>query len=113
MLRPSAEIYLSMRIGFKMDQIIRSLIERLTGKGMEISIIPAYIRDLANITVGNGYLSLPELNRQLQLLGWDDFELDDSTFHLLMSIFEIDGLISLEHGKYLWLKRTFNPDKTF
>lgn len=96
-----------------MDQIIRSLIERLAGKGLEISIIPAYIRDLANIIVGNGYLSLPELNRQLQLLGWDDFELDDRTFQLLMAIFEIDGLISSEHGKYLWLKRTFNPDKTF
>ena len=97
-----------------MDQIIRSLIERLAGKGLEIIIIPAYIRDLANIIVGNnGYLSLPELNRQLQLLGWDDFELDDHTFQLLMAIFEIDGLISSEHGKYLWLKRTFNPDKTF
>ena len=77
-----------------MDQIVRVLIERLVGKGMEISNIPAYIRDLANTVSVNGYLSLQELNGRLEMLGWDDFELDDHTLQLIMANFETDGSLA-------------------
>jgi len=86
-----------------MDQIIRILIERLVGKGMEISNIPAYIRDLANSVSVNGYSSLQELNGRLEMLGWTDFELDDHTLQLIMANFETDGSLAFRSFKDLRL----------
>ena len=77
-----------------MDQIIRVLIERLVGKGMQVTDIPPYVRDLANTVSVNGHMSLPELNGRLRSLGWDDFELDDHTLQLIMVNFETDGSLS-------------------
>jgi len=90
-----------------METLIRILIKRLVGKGMEISTIPAYIRDLANTMVANGCLSLRELDRRLQSLGWDDFELDDYTFHLIIGIFEPDLTYKPPH----WFDTPFNPPR--
>ena len=73
-----------------MDWIIRTLIERLVGKGMEISTIPNYIKILANTISANDFLSLEELNIRLESLGWDDFELDSHTLQLVMTIFQYD-----------------------
>lgn len=89
-----------------MEELIRILIRRLVGKGMEISTIPAYIRDLANTMVAHGCPSLQELNRRLQSLGWDDFELDDYTLQLIIAIFGPDLAYKPPH----WFDRIFNPE---
>lgn len=73
-----------------MEQLVRVLTERLVNKGMETTSIPAFIRNLANSIAANPYMSLQDLNSHLQLLGWDDLELDDYTFHLIIAIFESD-----------------------
>ena len=70
-----------------MEQLIRILIERLTGKGMEVTAIPAYLRNFAQTVLAYPHITLSELNDQLRFLGWDDFELDNDTFYL---IFEPD-----------------------
>lgn len=57
---------------------------------METTSIPAFMRNLANSIAANPYMSLQDLNSHLKLLGWDDFELDDYTFHLIIAIFESD-----------------------
>lgn len=93
-----------------MDRMIKTLIDRLVRKGMEIKTIPAYIRNLAH-TISDAYLSPQELNRRLQLLGWDDFELDDHTLQLIIAIFETDGLNSSEPDKPFRFEATLNPDK--
>jgi hypothetical protein len=93
-----------------MDQIIRVLIERLVGKGMEINNIPAYIRDLANTVSVNGYLSLQELNGRLEMLGWDDFELDDHTLQLIMANFETDGSLASRSFKDVSLEGLLQPE---
>ncbi|NVM26480.1 MAG: hypothetical protein HWN70_11290 [Desulfobacterales bacterium] len=97
-----------------MEKLIGILTERLAGKGMEVSTIPAFIRDLANTMVAHGYSSLQELNRRLRSLGWDDFELDHYTFQLIVAIFERDLAYKPPH----WFDRTFDtktipklPDK--
>ena len=90
-----------------MEDLIGILIERLTGKGMEVSAIPAFIRDLANTIVAHGYSSLQELNGRLQSLGWDDFELDDYTLQLIIAIFERDLAYKPPH----WFDGTFNPPR--
>jgi len=88
-----------------MEQLIGILLRRLVGKGMEITTIPAYIRDLANTLAVNGYLSLGELNGRLQSLGWDDFELDDYTLQLITATFEPDPAYKPPH----WFDQAFNP----
>ena len=90
-----------------MEELIGTLTERLAGKGMEISTIPAFIRDLSNTMVANGYLSLQELNRRLKSLGWDDFELDDYTLQLIIAILEPDLAYKPPH----WFDRSFEPKR--
>ena len=90
-----------------MEALTGVLVRRLAGKGMEVSAIPAYVRDLANTMVAHGYSGLQELNRRLQSLGWDGFELDDCTLQLIIAIFEPDLVYKPPH----WFDRTFNPPR--
>jgi len=90
-----------------MEVLIRILVRRLVGKGMEISTIPGYIRDLANTMVANGYSSLQELNKRMQSLGWDDFKLDDYTLQLIIATFEPDLAYKPPH----WFDRTFDAKR--
>ncbi len=94
-----------------MDQIIRVLIDRLVGKGMEISYIPAYIRDLANTFSINSYLSLQELNGRLEMLGWNDFKLDDHTLQLIMANFETAGSLTSWSYKDLRFGDLLDPEE--
>ena len=78
-----------------MEKLIRILIEILVSKGMEITTIPAFIRDVATSIATNPTISLLELNSHLQLLGWGDFELDYYTFYLIIVTFEPDFEVGL------------------
>ena len=69
-------------------EIVRVLIDRLVGRGMAINTIPAYVRDLGRTISVTPPPTLQDLNRQLQLLGWDDFELDDHTLQLIIANFD-------------------------
>jgi len=88
-----------------MEQFIRILIEVLVSKGMEITAIPAFIRDVATIIATNPSMSLEDLNNHLHVLGWGDFKLDDDTFYLITVTFKPDFEV--------WLTQcfdsTFNP----
>jgi len=90
--------------GWSVDDLIRILINRLVNKGMEITSIPAYVRDLANTIAVNGYLGPVALNRRLQTLGWDDFTLDEYTLELVTAMFEQD----IEYKSPSWFARTFS-----
>ena len=70
------------------DKVMRAVIDRLVRKGMDITSIPNYIRGLAYVISFNKLSSLQGLNRRLQLLGWDDFKLDEHTFLLILAAFE-------------------------
>lgn len=88
-----------------MDELIRVLINRLVNKGMEITSIPAYVRDIANTIAINGYLGPSALNRRLETLGWDDFKLDEYTLELVTAMFEPE----IEYKPPSWFVSTFNP----
>jgi hypothetical protein len=76
-----------------MELITKTLITRLVDKGVEIKIIPALIRDTINaISNKNHDQNVKELNRQIQFLGWDDFELDEYTFQLIIANFETHAI---------------------
>jgi len=80
-----------------MEQFIRILIELLVSKGMEITAIPAFIRNVANGIAANPSLSFEDLNDHLRSLGWGNFELDDYTFCLFIATFEPDLASKLTH----------------
>jgi hypothetical protein len=71
-----------------MERLIRILIARLVSKGMELTCIPAFIRNLANILAANPTMGREELSTHLHSLGWGDFELDEHTLHLSIAVFE-------------------------
>jgi hypothetical protein len=87
-----------------MDELIRALITRLVNKGMEITSIPAYVRDIANTIAVNGNESPGALNRRLEMLGWDDVGLDEYTLELVTAMFERD----IEYKSPSWFTQTFS-----
>ena len=74
-----------------MDHILRILGDRLVAKGIAPGAIPAYIRNLFNTISMNTNLGLREVNRGMERLGWDEFELDDHTLQLITAVFETDS----------------------
>ncbi len=73
-----------------MKRLIKALIELLVSKGMELTSIPAFIRNLANTLAADPHLTLEELNRQIHALGWHNFDLDFYTLQLILATFESD-----------------------
>jgi hypothetical protein len=67
-------------------------INRLQKKGIERETIPLFIRDLVNSGVKNPTVSLAQLNKRLQWLGWSGFQVDYHTFVLAIAYLENDGL---------------------
>lgn len=59
---------------------------------MEPNIIPGFVRNLANAILANPYTHFLQLNKQLHLMGWDDFELDYRTLELARASLEAEGL---------------------
>jgi len=88
------------------DELIRTLIDRLVNKGLEIIAVPAYVRDLANTIAVTGNLGAGALNQRLEMLGWNDFELDEYTLELVTAMFEKD----IEYKSPEWFVRTFSHD---
>ena len=74
-----------------MEQRIRILIQHLVDKGIEITSIPDFIRTVTMILLADPGMSVQELTRQLQVLGWDDVELDATTLYLLVATFDPEG----------------------
>jgi hypothetical protein len=91
-----------------MDELIKILINRLVNKGMEITSIPAYVRDLANIMAQTGNLGPGPLNQRLKMLGWNDFQLDEYTLELIDAMFGQDN----EYKEPTWFVQTFIPQST-
>jgi hypothetical protein len=66
------------------------MIDHLVEKGMEVSAISAYIRNLAHIMAVNPQITLQELDERMRYLGWNDFRLDGYTLRLILANFETD-----------------------
>jgi hypothetical protein len=81
------------------------LIKRLENKGISFSIIPCFIKDLANSLVIDPNMNLYQLNKRLHYLGWDDFDLDYQTLQLTIACFEIEGLKSFEYKPITWFQK--------
>ena len=74
----------------QVDMLIKALIELLASKGMDLSSIPAFIRNLAYTLASEPGLTLEELNRRIHSSGWEDFEVDLYTLKLVLATFDPD-----------------------
>ena len=80
-----------------MEELIIILINRLEKKGIGPIMIYGFIRDLTNAILVTPHMNLLQVNKQLNFLGWDSFELDYHTLELAIACFEADGLKNLEN----------------
>ncbi len=90
-----------------MRQLKGILINRLKNKGMEMSIIPGFIKSLTNSFVSYPHLNLLEVNNRLRYMGWDDFELDYFTFQLAIECLEGFGWKRTEYKPVKWFENKF------
>jgi len=74
-----------------MNQPGEVLRKRLTSKGLGAIAIPAFIRNLSNTISDDSRMDLQQINRQIHLLGWDEFELDDYTLQLIIAHLESEN----------------------
>ena len=68
-----------------MNQFNSNLINRLEGKGINQETVPGFIRSLTHVLSVYPFISLHEVSRIMQYLGWQDVELDYHTFQLVIA----------------------------
>ncbi len=79
------------------DTIKHIFMHRLMIMGIEIDIIPLFMRDLRNSLATYPLSDLREIGRIIKRLGWDEFELDYQTFQLAKAYFENIGSVSSQN----------------
>ena len=79
-----------------MENIREILLQRLAHLGVDTKLAPGFIRCLANSLMTTPDMSLPQVNRRLQYLGWENFELDYHTLQLAIACIEARGFDSLK-----------------
>jgi hypothetical protein len=93
-----------------LNRVTEILIQRLEKKGLKPTAIPRFLRIILLITSGNNDVGQEEMNRQLHLLGWDTFELDDRTLRLILASLEAEGLIGAENKSVQRVNETYKQN---
>jgi hypothetical protein len=86
----------------------QKLIHKLIENGVEASLIPGFIRSLANACLINPEMSHCQANKRLKYLGWNDIEIDYHTLQLAMTSLETKGLSQLEYKSAPWYLNGFD-----
>jgi len=90
-----------------MTIIDQKLIHKLIENGVEATLIPGFIRSLANAFLVNPDMSHCQANQRLKYLGWEDVEIDYHTFSLAINALETKGLNQLEYKSAPWYISSF------
>lgn len=69
---------------------LRSLIFRLSERGISPSHVPALVRNVLHIMGEGGPFTTRLVNGQLQHLGWGPDALDETSFQLVVDILETE-----------------------
>lgn len=85
----------------------KKLIHKLIENGVEASLIPGFIRSLANAYLINPDMSPSQANKRLKYLGWNDIEIDYHTLQLAQNSLETKGLSQLEYKTAPWYLNSF------
>lgn len=70
------------------------LFHRLEVKGLENETIHSYIRSMKLCLGINPNMNHRQLDKELQFLGWNDFELDYQTLQLAIACFETEPVVA-------------------
>jgi hypothetical protein len=89
-------------------KVDKKLILKLIEQGVEVSMIPGFIRSLANAYLIDPDMTHGQANKRLQYLGWIDIELDYHTLQLAINSLETKGLNQLEYKSAPWYLNGFN-----
>ena len=89
-------------------KVDKKLIHKLIENGVEASLIPGFIRSLANAYLVNPDMSYCQANKRLKYLGWNDVEIDYHTLQLAISSLETKGLSQLEYKSAPWYLNSFD-----
>jgi hypothetical protein len=65
------------------------LLQRLINKGLSREMIPGFVRNVTRTVFSRPDITLRELNRRLDWLGWDQIEIDMHTLDLMLA----DGVL--------------------
>jgi len=65
------------------------LLRRLIDKGLSREMIPGFVRNVTRAVFSKPDITLRDLNRQLDWLGWDQIEIDMHTLDLMLA----DGVL--------------------
>ena len=90
-----------------MTIIDQKLILKLIENGVEASLIPGFIRSLANAFLINPDMSYCQANKRLKYLSWHDIQIDYHTFVLAIDCLETKGLKQLKYKSAPWYIRSF------
>jgi hypothetical protein len=72
-----------------MDGLHNILLRRLINKGLSREMLPGFIRNLTRTVYYNPDITIRELNRRLDWLGWSQIEIDMYTLDLILA----DGVL--------------------
>ena len=78
------------------------LVQRLNHKGLESSLIPGFLRSLANSIDSGPNSNFSLINAHLRHNGWDDFDLDYHTFELARNCLEAGGFVGQQYKPSKW-----------
>ena len=78
-----------------MVPVRRVLRQRLENKGLNSSTIPGYMRSLTNALVKKPHMTLNQVNRHMDYVGWRGVELDYHTWELTRATLESEKLAAV------------------
>jgi hypothetical protein len=73
-----------------MEDLKRLLIDRLKSQGMDPALIPAFLKALTYIISSTPEIDLPQVNRKMHSLGWDEVTIDYSCLQIAIACLETD-----------------------
>ena len=85
-----------------MGTMRRALVRRLENKGLDSSSIPGYMRSLSNALDKKPHMTLNQVNRQMDYVGWRGVELDYRTWELTRTALEHEKASSLNLKAACW-----------
>jgi hypothetical protein len=71
-----------------MELILEVLNHRLTEKGIAPDLIPAFFRDFSHSLSAASTTNPQQVRVSMERLGWDELELDNRTFELMVCALE-------------------------
>jgi hypothetical protein len=74
-----------------MENLKLLLIDRLKSKGMDPSLIPAFLRALTSLISAEPSMAPAQVNQKLHLLGWNEIAIDYHCLQIAIACLEAEA----------------------